>query len=182
MKAIVDIRLAGGAAVIVLDGVAQRLATVLHGKRNDGGGAAEQGRQAARAKIVGHDGATRGKALGARLVEVAMRIYAPGKNEPAGRIQRLFSVREMIGKGRNTAVAYAHIATHDVTGRGHGAATDDQVKVAQAANSSPRCAQKVIRRSMAANKAYMIMPITEVTISPANTSGVSKLEVAAIIR
>src|SRR5258705_6543891 len=155
---------------------------MLNGERDHRGGAAERGRSGARREAVGHDRAAGRKALRSRLIEMAMGIDAAGHDEALTGLDGALAACEAIGEGDDLAAADTHVAFGAVARGHHGSAADHQVEGAHAINPSPRLAQKVIRCSMAANSAYITMPMTAITTRPANTSGVSKFEVAAIIR
>ena len=183
MKRVVDIGFAGGAAVIVGNRFTQRLAAMLHGERDDRRGPAERRGQRTRLEVVGHHGAAGGEALRAGLIEMAVRVDAARQDEPS-RLHRssVRHRREPLGQRHDFAAADADVTARTVAGRDHRAALDHKIERGHAINPSPRLAQNVMRCSTTANSAYITMPMTAMTMRPANTRGVSKLAVAAIIR
>ena len=84
MKAVVDVRLRGGALVVVIDYGAQRLPAHLHREGQNGGVAAAQRRQGAAAKIIGGAAAFPGL-----LIHVAVTVDPARKHEPPGGIDGL---------------------------------------------------------------------------------------------
>ena len=122
------------------------------------------------------------KPLGARLVEMAMSVDAAGQDQLAAGVDDAVAAGQSFGQRGDAAAADADIASRYAAGGGDGAALDHQIECAHVINPSPRFAQKVMRCSATAKIAYMTMPRIAITNRPANTSGVSKLEVAAIIR
>ena len=130
----------------------------------------------------GHDRAAGGQSLGARLVEMAMRVDAARQHKFAAGVDDAVATGNLFAERGNTAASHADIACRDAAGRGDSAAFDHQIETAHTIIPSPRFAQKVMRCSATAKIAYMTMPRIAITNRPANTSGVSKLAVAAIIR
>ena len=111
-----------------------------------------------------------------------MRVDAARQDEPAGGIDGPRCSRQFFRQRDDLSAADADVAAGAVAGRDHSSASDHQVEHGHAIKPSPRLAQNVMRCSTTANRAYMTMPITAMTMRPANTRGVSKLAVAAIIR
>ena len=110
----------------------------------------------------------RGQTLRARLVQVAMGVDSARQNQLA---------RSVYGAQRaGHAVATVPpriIRSNSFMGKS---------VLHQDSMPSSRCDQNVVRFSSNAKMAYMITPMTDVTISPEKTSGVSKFDVAAIIK
>ena len=79
MKGVVDDGLGARAAVVRLDHLAQRLAAVLGGEGDDGGGTAERGGDRAGVEVVGAQDPGR-----RHLLDVAVAVDPPGQNELAG--------------------------------------------------------------------------------------------------
>ena len=104
------------------------------------------------------------------------------QHQLAAGIDGAVAAGQALAERDNAAAADTDIALGDAARSGDGAAADDQIEIAHTINPSPRFAQKVMRCSATAKIAYMTMPSIAITNRPANTKGVSKLAVAAIIR
>ncbi len=117
----------GRALAVVGDHRAHRLAVVLGGKRDHGGGAAERGRDRAALEIVGVP-----DAHARELLDVAVAVDPAGQHELARGIDLAPGARQLLGQRRDPAVADADVAAHAV-GRGHdGAVADHQIVVGHA--------------------------------------------------
>lgn len=111
-----------------------------------------------------------------------MRVDPARQHETPAGIDPALTAAKTLGERDNPAAADTDVAARNATRGGDGAAVNYEIERAHTISPSPRFAQKVIRCSATAKIAYMTMPRTAITNRPANTSGVSKFAVAAIIR
>ena len=116
------------------------------------------------------------------LVEMAVRVDAPRQNQASVGIDGARATGKAVGESHDLAVTNADVTASAIARRYDCDAANHEIKQTHAINPSPRLAQNVMRCSIMANSAYMPIPITAMTKRPANTRGVSKLDVAAIIR
>src|SRR5450830_576302 len=128
MERIIDVTLVLRAAVIVFHRCIERLAAMLYGKRHYRGGAAKDGRQAARLKIVGHDRAAGGKSLRPRLIQMAMGVYPARQYQLAAGIDGFCSAAEVEPERCNFSVANTDVGTESVCGGSNRAASYDQIE------------------------------------------------------
>ena len=98
VEGVVDMRLAFGAMVIVGHRGAQRLALVLRSERNHRGGAAAGRAARAAVEVIGHAQRRRH-----RLVEVAVRIDAARRDDPAGGVDLALAGRQSAGRAARRA-------------------------------------------------------------------------------
>ena len=111
-----------------------------------------------------------------------MGVDAAGQDQPPASVDDTVAAGKPFGQADDAAAGDADIAARHTAGGCDHAALDDQIECTHVTNPSPRLAQNVIRCSATAKIAYMTIPRIAITNRPANTSGVSKLAVAAIIR
>ena len=109
VEGVVDMRLAFGAAVVVLDRGAQRVALFLRGERNHGRRAAAGRRARARIEVVGH-----AHRRGHRLIQMAVCIDAAGRHDAAGRIDLLCALAQGLAEHRDPAVADSDVGREAV--------------------------------------------------------------------
>src|SRR5262245_25290881 len=113
---------------------------------------------------------------------MAMSVDAAWQHQPSGSVDHPGAAVEPVGERSDPAAAHADVAAKPVGGGHDRTAANDQIEGGHVINPSPRRAQNVMRCSTPANSAYIAMPNAATTNRPANTSGVSKFAVAAIIR
>ncbi len=123
VEGVVHMRLALGAAVVVVDRGAQRLALHLRGERDHGRGAAAGRRARAGVEIVGHARRRRH-----RLVEVAMRVDAAGRDDAAGRIDLARGRRQALRQRDDAPAGDADVAVEDIGCSGHARMAHDEIE------------------------------------------------------
>src|SRR5438105_2607311 len=123
MKAVVDDCLFSRPLGVVVYHCHQRVTLVLGSEGNDGGGAAESGRDARAVEIIGAHHAHRRK-----LLDMAMAIHAARQHQVSSRIE-VAPARRQINFHRNDAtVSNANVAAHRIACSGHRAIAHGEIE------------------------------------------------------
>ena len=123
VEAVVNHRLIGGALVVVGQHLGDVVGAVLRAEGDDGGRAAECGRDRGRMEVVGaHD------AEGGHLLDVAVTVHAAGHHQLAARIDLAGAGRQAGAYGRDLAGNDADVGLARVGRRDDGAAADHEIK------------------------------------------------------
>jgi hypothetical protein len=123
VEGVVDMGLAFGAGVVVLDSRAQRLALGLRRERDHRRRTAASGRTRAALEAVGH---LRRAFHG--LVQVAVRVHATGRHHAACGVDLLRGAIQARAQLHDAAALDADVAVEGVAGGGDTGIADDEVK------------------------------------------------------
>ena len=116
--------------MVVLDGIAKRLAFLLRSKGNNRRGAATGCRACAGVEVIGHFHRS-----GHGLVKVAVRIDAAWGDDSASRIDCFFGRGQIATHHNNLSVFNADVGVKRVGGGGDASVSNDEVKCVRHARS-----------------------------------------------